>query len=131
MELHLKITGYLLITLALIHFIFPRYFNWGKELSSLSLINKQLMYVHTFFIALVVLLMGVFCISSAEDIIYTKLGRQLSLGLFIFWSTRLVFQFYVYSPKLWRGKLFESTVHVFFSLLWIYFSAVFLLIHWT
>jgi len=115
----------------LIHFIFPRYFNWGKELSSLSLINKQLMYVHTFFIALVVLLMGVFCISSAEDIIYTKLGRQLSLGLFIFWSTRLVFQFYVYSPKLWRGKLFESTVHVFFSLLWIYFSAVFLLIHWT
>jgi hypothetical protein len=131
MELHLKITGYLLISLALIHLIFPRYFNWGKELSSLSLINRQLMYVHTFFIALVVLLMGVFCISSAEDIIYTKLGRQLSLGLFIFWTTRLVFQFYVYSPKLWKGKLLESTVHVFFSLLWIYFSTVFFLVYWV
>lgn len=131
MELHLKITGFLLILLALVHLIFPRYFNWGKELSSLSLINKQLMYVHTFFIALVVLLMGIFCLYSSSDIIYTKLGRQLSLGLFIFWSIRLVFQFYVYSPQLWRGKLFESTVHVVFSLLWVYFSMVFFLVYWA
>jgi hypothetical protein len=130
MELHLKITGYLLILLALVHLIFPKYFNWGKELASLSLINKQLMYVHTFFIALIVFLMGVFCVYSSSDIIYTKLGRQLSLGLFIFWATRLAFQFYVYSPNLWKGKLFESTVHVLFSLLWIYFTTVFFLVYW-
>lgn len=131
MELHLKITGYLLILLALVHLVFPRYFNWGKELSSLSLINKQLMYVHTFFIALVVFLMGVFCVYSSSDIIYTKLGQQLSLGLFIFWTTRLIFQLWVYSPKLWKGKTFESTVHVLFSLLWIYFSVVFFLVYWV
>ncbi len=130
MELHLKITGYLLILLALIHLVFPRYFNWRRELSYLSLINKQLMYVHTFFIALVVFLMGVFCIYSSSDIIYTKLGQQLSLGLCIFWTTRLIFQFCIYSPKLWKGKTFESTVHILFSLLWIYFSMVFFLIYW-
>ena len=62
------------------------------------------MYVHTFFIALVVFLMGVFCVYSASDIVYTKLGQQLSLGLFIFWTTRLIFQFFAYSPKLWKGK---------------------------
>lgn len=131
MELHLKITGLLLIILAIIHIIFPKYFNWKSELSSLSLINKQLMYVHTFFIALVVLLMGVFCLYAADDIAYTKLGRQLSLGLFIFWSIRLIFQFCMYSPKLWRGKLFESTIHVLFSILWIYFSIVFFFVYWT
>lgn len=88
------------------------------------------MYVHTFFIGLIVLLMGIFCIYSSQEIIYTSLGQQLSFGLFIFWSTRLVFQFWVYSPKLWKGKLFESTVHVLFSLLWIYISVVFFLIYW-
>lgn len=130
MELHLKIIGAILIALASIHLVFPRYFNWGKELASLSLINKQMMYVHTFFIAMVVLLMGIFCLYSAEEIVHTKLGRQLSFGLFIFWCTRLLFQFCVYSPKLWKGKAFESTIHILFSLLWIYFSSIFFLIFW-
>lgn len=130
MELHLKIIGIILIALSSIHLVFPKYFNWGKELASLSLINKQIMYVHTFFIAMVVFLMGIFCLCSAEDITHTRLGRQLSLGLFIFWCTRLLFQFCVYSPKLWKGKTFEFTIHILFSLLWTYFSLVFFLVCW-
>jgi hypothetical protein len=130
MELHLNIIGFLLIALSLLHLIFPRYFNWEKELASVSLVNKQLMYVHTFFIALVVFLMGVFCIYAASDIVDTKLGRQLSLGLFVFWAARLVFQFCGYSSRLWKGKLFETSIHILFSILWIYFSAVFFLIYW-
>lgn len=131
MELHLNIIGFILIALSLLHLIFPRYFNWEKELASVSLVNKQLMYVHTFFIALAVFLMGVFCIYSASDIIYTKLGRQLSLGLFIFWAIRLFFQFYVYSPRLWKGKLFETSVHIIFSILWTYISIVFFFVYWN
>jgi hypothetical protein len=131
MELHLKVTGFILIGLALLHFVFPKYFNWEKELSTLSLINRQLMYVHTFFIAFILLLMGVFCIYASVDIVNTKLGRQFSFGLFVFWATRLVFQFYVYSPSLWKGKLLESTIHILFSLLWIYFSIIFFLIYWA
>jgi hypothetical protein len=129
MELHLKIIGWMMIILAMLHLVFPRYFEWSKQLASLSLINKQLMYVHTFFIGLIVLLMGIFCISSANEIVNLNLGRQLALGFFIFWSARLAFQFFVYSSKLWRGKKFETTIHILFSLLWIYFSAVFLFIY--
>lgn len=128
MELHLKLAGCLMIALAFLHFIFPKKFQWKNELGSLSLLNRQLMYVHTFFIALAVLLMGVICLYSCTDIVNTKLGRQLSFGLFIFWFARLLAQFFVYSPKLWKGKRFETTVHVLFSMLWIYFSGVFLLV---
>jgi len=128
MEIHLKITGVILILLASLHLIFPRYFKWKIELADVSLINKQLMYVHTFFIGLVVLLMGIFCFWSATDIVKTKLGRQLSFGLFIFWATRLMFQFFVYSPQLWKGKRFESSLHVLFSFLWMYFTVVFFLV---
>ena len=117
-----------MILLAFIHFLFPKRFNWKDELSGLSLINKQLMYVHTFFIALVVLLMGIFCIYSTNDILHTTLGKQLVFGLFVFWLVRLVFQFFVYSSKLWRGKRFETWVHLAFSALWVYFTAVFFLV---
>ena len=131
MELHLKIIGLLLIGLAIIHIIFPGYFNWKKDLKSLSLINIQMMYVHTFFVAVTVFLMGLLCFFCADDIINTKLGKQLCFGLFIFWGLRLFFQFFVYSPKLWRGKSFETIMHIIFSLLWIYLTAIFLIIYFS
>lgn len=125
METHLRIIGYLLILLALVHLIFPWYFNWDKELKFLSLINRQLMTVHTFFIALTVFLMGLLCITSPSELIDTTLGRRVSLGLGIFWTIRLITQFFVYSSKLWKGKKFETIIHVLFSILWSYFSIVF------
>jgi hypothetical protein len=71
--------------LSLVHLIFPKYFNWKEELKSLSLINKQMMTIHTFFIALVVFLMGLLCLTSATELIETRLGKTISLGLGIFW----------------------------------------------
>ena len=126
MELHLKIIGVILIVLALIHGIFPKYFAWKQELSSLRLINRQVMYVHTFFIALVVFLMGLLCLTSSAEIVATPLGKKLALGLGIFWICRLFIQFFGYSSELWRGKTFETVVHCLFSLLWAYLSTVFL-----
>src|ERR1700733_6501317 len=114
MHLHLIIIGILLIALALLHIIFPKYFNWEEELSSLSLINRQMMTVHTFFISLVVFLMGLLCLTSSNELIGTNLGKKISLGLGIFWITRLFIQFFVYSTKLWKGKTFETTVHILF-----------------
>ena len=103
MELQLKITGCLLIILSMIHLIFPRYFAWQTELRSISLINRQMMYVHTFFIAFVVFMIGVLCLTSFSELIGTDLGRKISLGIGIFWGVRLIIQFIGYSPKLWRG----------------------------
>ena len=129
MELQLKLIGVLLIVLALIHIGLPRYFDWKNNLVSLSPFNKQVFKVHTFFIALVVFLMGVLCISSADLLINTELGRRVSLGLGIFWATRMFFQFFVYSKDLWRGKTFETIIHIIFSCLWIYFSVIFLKVY--
>lgn len=129
MELHLKIIGVILIALSFIHIAFPKYFNWKKELQPLSLINNQMMYVHTFFVAFTVFLIGILCIYCTNDIIKTTLGKQLCLGLFVFWGLRLIFQFFFYSSRLWKGKLFETFIHVVFSILWIYFSVIFLLVY--
>lgn len=129
MELHLKIIGILLVILALVHTTFPNYFNWKQELKQLSLINRQLMYVHSFFIGFAVLLIGVLCLTSSNDLIETSLGKRISLGLGVFWITRLFIQFLGYSSKLWKGKTFETMIHILFSCLWTYFSFVFCMVY--
>ncbi len=129
MEIQLKIIGFLLIGLSLVHIGFPRKFQWKKEFKNISLINTQMMYVHTFFVALVVFLIGVLCLTSANELIETQLGQKISLGLGIFWGVRLLFQFFVYSSKLWKGKLFETFIHVLFSVFWFYLMLIFLRIY--
>ena len=126
MELNLKIAGLLQISLALIHALFPRRFGWKEELASLSLLSRQIMYVHTLFVALTVFLIGVLCITSASDLINTTLGRRIALGLGIFWITRLYIQFFGYSSELWKGKAFETAIHIVFSVFWVYLSVTFI-----
>jgi hypothetical protein len=99
MEIHFKIIGVLLIALALVHIIFPKFFNWKDELKSLSLINRQMINVHTFFIALTVFLMGLLCLTCTSELIETNLGKKISLGIGVFWTVRLLVQFFIYSRE--------------------------------
>ena len=126
METHFKVAGAIMILLALIHLFFPRYFKWKENLSSLSLINRQMMLVHTFFIAIVVFLIGLLSLFLSEDMVGTKFGGIISLGFALFWIARLFVQFFVYSSELWKGKKFETTIHIVFALLWTYLSGVFI-----
>ncbi len=126
MELLLKLTGFVLIALGLFHVFFPKYFKWKEEFSRVSMINRQMMYVHSFFIAFVVVLIGLLCVTSAIDLLTTPLGKRISLGISIFWIARLFIQFFGYSTSLWKGKTFETGIHILFSILWIGLSAVFI-----
>lgn len=127
MENHLKVVGFLLMLLALIHPFFPKYFKWKTDLKNLALINRQMMYGHTFFIAITVFMMGLLCVTSADELINTSLGKKVSLGLAFFWVLRLFVQLFGYSRKLWKGKVFETSIHILFSFLWVYLSIVFII----
>ncbi len=76
-----------------------------------------MMTIHTLFVALIVLLMGLLCLTTSHDLIETSLGKKISLGFGIFWLVRLLVQFFGYSSELWKGKKFETTVHIIFSFL--------------
>lgn len=131
MEIQLKIIGFLLIGLSLIHFGFPKKFDWEIEFKKVSLVNKQMMYVHTFFIGLVIFMIGILCLTASKELVETHLGKKIALGLGVFWAIRLLFQFFVYSSKLWKGKLFETIIHVLFSALWFYLTFIFLKIYFS
>jgi hypothetical protein len=125
METQIRIAGGLLLALAGLHGVFPRYFKWTESLKSLSLLDRQVMYIHTFFIAFTVALLGILCISSAPDLVHTVLGKRLCMGIGFFWTVRLFVQFWGYSSQLWRGKKMETRVHIVFSFLWTYLVILF------
>ncbi|RYY81942.1 MAG: hypothetical protein EOO15_23725, partial [Chitinophagaceae bacterium] len=127
MLLHLKIIGIILLALALLHGIFPRYFRWREELAGLSLMNRQMMTIHTFFIAVTVAGMGLLCLLAGEELLTTPLGKKIDIGFAFFWALRFGIQFFGYSSQLWRGKRFETIVHVVFTFLWAYLVTIFVL----
>lgn len=125
MALHIKIIGSLLMVLAFMHIIFPKYFNWKEDLKPLNIINRQMLKVHAFFIALTVFLMGLLCVSSTNQLLTTPLGKKILLGMATFWTFRMFIQFFGYSSEIWKGKKFETVMHILFSIFWVYLSFVF------
>ncbi len=123
----LQITGAVLMALGLVHAAFPRYFRWREETAGLSMLTRQILYVHTAFIGITVFLIGLLCATCAHELTNTQLGRRISLGLAAFWGIRLLVQFFGYSPELWRGKPFETIMHILFGLFWSWLTTLFLL----
>ncbi|MFC6269658.1 hypothetical protein [Frigoriflavimonas asaccharolytica] len=128
MEIHLKIIGVLLILLSLVHFDLPKRFDWKNNLAGLNLFNRQMFKVHVVFIMMMEILLGILFFTSSVELVNTNLGKKICLGLGFFWGLRAVFQFFVYSPKLWRGKTFETIIHILFSILWFYLTIIFFVI---
>jgi hypothetical protein len=131
LEMSLRIAGVTQIVLALAHLGFGRRFDWTNELARLSLLNRQIFQVHCFFVCLVLLLMGGVSLFAPMALLErSQLGLLVAASLSIFWLARLFAQWFVYDPALWRGKRFETAMHGLFTVLWTFFSAVYLGVLW-
>jgi hypothetical protein len=121
LELHFRIVGAVLVALALLHIYFPSHFKWRDELRAVSPLTRQIFFVHTFFIALFVLLCGLLTLFyRAELLASTPLARAILAGLTLFWGARWVTQLFIYDRGLWRGDRFRTAAHIFFVILWSY-----------
>ena len=126
LETHLKLAGLVLLILAFAHLFFEKRFGWKEEFASLSPFNRQMFYVHNFFIMLVIALCGALSLFGTESMLEkSALGRYVAGGILFFWACPWVSQFFVYDSALWRGKVFETRVHIAFSLFWTYLVAVY------
>ncbi len=129
--LHLQIVGVLQWLLAALHFVLPQRFGRKEDLARLSLINRQIFIVHCMFIVLLLLLLG------ALNVFYTDLllapnplAPVVLSGLGIFWTVRLYAQWFLYSPKLWRGNRFNTIMHYTFTAMWAYYVVVYGIALW-
>jgi len=118
---HVQTVGILLLMLGMAHVFFARYFGWEKELASVSLLTRRIFFVHTFFMALLLILLGVCSLFYTDALLEpTPLSRVALTGLVAFWLCRLLVQLFVYDSAIWRSRRFYTVMHAAFSLMWIY-----------
>jgi len=126
LTVHLQVVGVLLMVLGLSHVFFNRYFGWDVELAGVSLLTRRVFFVHTFFVAMTVTMMGAFCAVYAHVLVEPQaLSRAILAGMVVFWGSRLVAQFTAYESAIWRGDRFRTRMHVAFSVFWIYLTGAF------
>jgi len=126
LDIHLKIVGVLMFGLVVINIFAPRRFGWREELAKVSILTRQVFFVHCFFIAMLIALWGVLSLCYTRALLEpTLLGALVLAGLTLFWGVRLIAQWFVYDSRLWRGHRFNTVMHFVFSGVWAYFTAVY------
>jgi hypothetical protein len=126
LSIHLQIIGILLMLLGVSHAFFSRHFGWKQELANVSLLTRRVFFVHSFFIALGIVLAGAVTFLFADALLRpTALNRALLAAMATFWLCRLIAQFFVYDSAIWRGDRFRTFMHVAFALLWCYVTAIY------
>lgn len=126
LETHLKMAGAALLILAFAHVFFEKRFQWKEELAPLSSFNRQMFYVHNFFVTLVIGMFGALSLFGTNSLLEKSvLGSYVTGAIAFFWLCRWIVQFFFYDAQLWRGKKFETLAHFAFSLFWTYLVIVF------
>lgn len=127
MKTYLQLAGILQLVLSLSHFGFARHFGWREELQQVSLLTRQIFWVHTGFLMLVLACFGSLSLFYANQLLLgNPLARVILAGLASFWVARWFCQFFVYRPELWRGNSFHTLAHILFALLWTFLAGVYL-----
>ena len=124
--LNLRAAGVLLAVLVVVNLVVPSRFGWRADLAKLSLLNRQIFQAHSVFLVLILGLSSALLLTSADALLEpSRLSRAILVGLTIFWGLRMMMQWFFYSSAIWRGNRFFTTMHVVFSVAWIYMTAVF------
>jgi hypothetical protein len=129
MKLLLQIAGGIQILLAITHAFFPKRFQWKEELSRLSLLNRQIFMVHTSFICFMLMMMGALSLFASQSLLQpTNLSRLVLGGFASFWFLRLLFQWFVYDWRLWKGHAFNTFIHFLFTVMWGYLASAYAIV---
>jgi len=118
---HLHIVGAVLLLLGASHIFFNRYFGWEQELQNVSLLTRNVFFVHTFFIGFGVALAGAGTLFYVDALLrHDALSRAVLAAMAAFWLCRLLAQFLGYDSAIWRGNRFRTRMHIAFAMLWCY-----------
>ncbi|MEX0700505.1 MAG: hypothetical protein WD069_00265 [Planctomycetales bacterium] len=123
---NLQAAGLVILGLAAAYPIYPRYFRWREELQSVSLLTRQIFFVHCGFIVMLLLLQAALLLIAPQALTDASIASlALLIGLTIFWAYRLFAQLFIFDRRLWIGNRRHTIVHVAFTLIWGYLSGVF------
>ena len=130
--LHLRLAGVVMASLVVVNLLVPGRFHWREEMSRLSLVNRQIFQAHSVFLVLTLALFSALLLTCGPALLEpTRLSRAVLAGLTIFWGLRMLMQWCLYSPSIWRGHRFNTVMHYTFSVVWVYVTTVFAVALWA
>lgn len=121
---HLTITGIVLLVLGVVHVALPRALHWGDELAGTSLLNREVSYVHCYFIGLACLLWGLLPLTAGPALLEpSAVTRLVLIGAVAFWGSRFAIQLVVFNRHA-RDSVRWCALSSAGTLLWLYLTAV-------
>jgi hypothetical protein len=122
----LRIAGAGMIVLALAHIQMSRVLRWREDAALMPLSSESVFHVHTFFVCATLVLMGLPAVLAPHVFIErTAAGTWLAWSFSVFWSLRLIVQWFVFPRALWRGKVLETRMHYMFTVVWLGLTTLF------
>lgn len=114
----LRVVGASHVALGLAHVYFWRVFRWTEESARLTPLTARVFAVHTFFIAFVLVALGLLALGRPDLLVTPSDLARLVLGAcVVFWTLRLLAQPFVFDPVLLRGSRYRAPVRVAATLL--------------
>jgi hypothetical protein len=118
------IAGVLLLGLAALHVALPWALQWRGELAGASSLNREVSYVHCFFIGLACLLWGLLPLTAGQSLLEpSPVTRLVLIGAVVFWASRLVIQLLVFNRHA-RESMPWCAVSIIGTGLWLYLTVV-------
>ncbi len=111
-ELLIQAGGVYNILLIVFHLCFWRLFDWRRDLSLLSPMNRRVMPILNLCLTLVFLIFAIVSLAFTVEMAETSLGRALVLMIATFWAFRALLQIIYFKLK----KPLSVGFFVFFSL---------------
>lgn len=124
LPLNLTIAGVLLLGLGILHIALPGVLQWNRELAGASPLNREVSYVHCFFIGLACLLWGLLPLTAGRSLLQpSPVARLVLIGAVVFWASRLAIQLLIFNRHA-RESPSWCALSIAGTGLWLYLTAV-------
>jgi membrane protein YdbS with pleckstrin-like domain len=122
----LRVAGLGIIALALAHIQMSRVLRWREEAALMSPASESVFHVHTLFVCAILVMIGLPALIAPQIFLErSDAGAWLTWTCSAFWLLRLLVQWFVFPSALWRGKPFETRMHILFTMVWAGLTALF------
>ena len=121
-----RLAGASLIVLSLFHAALWRALGWSREMRQLSPLTARVFAVHAFFVALVLMGLGLLSLGRPDLLLNpSELALLLSGGMVVFWTARLVLQPLVFDRPMRAGWTRSLPLRVGVNVLWAGYVALY------
>lgn len=110
----LQLVAAIQLMIAIMNLFLFRMMKWQPELGQLSLLVREVVQVHSWFISIILGFFAILTLRFQNDMatLSHPFFAWFAAGIGIFWLFRTFLQLFYYSPSHWRGRPVRTLIHI-------------------